>query len=300
MAGNVLPGVPQSGLKSVSTLLITGGNSLVGAYLQATMGSQYSGVLVGRSRPVKITPGFEWRHFDLARDDLDSMNAEAAIHLAPLPLLPRHISTLSALGVKRLVTVGTTSRFTKAESPSSLDQRMVEDQARAETELARLCKQHGIAWTLLRPTMVYDGRSDKNVAIIVRIIKRWGCFPVIGDAHGLRQPLHAQDLASACLAVLENRGTHDKAYNLAGGEQLTYRAMVERIFLVLGKRVRIIRVPLWMFRAGLRCAAVHPRYRYLTFAMASRMNQDMVFDITDARRDFGFSPRTFLPDFKKP
>jgi len=36
-----------------------------------------------------------------------------------------------------------------------------------------------------------------------------------------------------------------------------------------------------------------PRYRHWSVAMAERMNSDLVFDHSDAERDFGFSPRPF-------
>ncbi|MGH8307913.1 MAG: NAD(P)-dependent oxidoreductase, partial [Gammaproteobacteria bacterium] len=129
-------------------------------------------------------------------------------------------------------------------------------------------------------------------------IKCFRFFPIVGTAHGLRQPLHARDLAAACLAVLNNRETWNRAYNLAGAERLTYRVMVERIFAALRKHPRFIQVPRSVFHFALQATALHPRYRHLTPAMAERMNQDMVFDISDAARDFGFSPQAFRLEFK--
>jgi hypothetical protein len=37
-----------------------------------------------------------------------------------------------------------------------------------------------------------------------------------------------------------------------------------------------------------------PRYRHWSAAMAQRMNQDLVFEHTEAARDLGFAPRGFL------
>jgi len=37
-----------------------------------------------------------------------------------------------------------------------------------------------------------------------------------------------------------------------------------------------------------------PRYRNWSSAMAERMNRDLVFDHSEATRDFGFAPRAFV------
>jgi len=281
----------------VGTLLITGASSLVGKYLQAVVDPEWSVILVGRNRPTHLRPHFAWQPLDLERDELTALRADTVIHLAPLPLISRHIAVFRSIGVTRLVGIGTTSRFTKMRSDAPADRKIVSDQAQAENTIAEHCERQQIAWTVLRPTLVYDGKLDKNVAAIARFIRRFGFFPVVGAARGLRQPLHAQDLAAACLAVLDKHKTWNKAYNLAGVERLTYRAMLERIFVAVGKRPRIIKVPRPAVRSALRLAALHPRYRYLTPAMADRMNQDMVFEVLDAQRDFGFLPRPFQPEF---
>ena len=281
----------------MGTLLITGASSLVGKYLQDVVNPQWSVVLVSRHRPVHLRPQFQWQPLDLERDELTALRADTVIHLAPLPLIAKHIAALRSIGVTRLVAIGTTSRFTKMHSDAPADRKIVSDQAQAENTIAEHCERQQIAWTVLRPTLVYDGRLDKNVAAIARFIRRFGFFPVVGAARGLRQPLHARDLAAACLAVLDNHKTWNKAYNLAGAERLTYWAILERIFVALGRRPRIIQVPHWAVRGALRLVALHPRYRYLTPAMADRMNQDMVFEVSDAQRDFGFSPRPFQPEF---
>jgi len=128
---------------------------------------------------------------------------------------------------------------------------------------------------------------------IARFIKKWGVMLLAGPALGKRQPVHADDLVEVSLAVLNKSATFYKAYNLAGQEVLSYRAMVERIFLGLRKSPRIICLPLAPFRVALRLAAKLGRFSY-TPEMADRMNQDLVYDISDAMRDFDYRPQEFL------
>jgi len=97
----------------------------------------------------------------------------------------------------------------------------------------------------------------------------------------------------ACVAALSSETVRDRAYNLSGGETLTYREMVERIFLAMGRKPRLLTVPMFIFRLALAGLRRLPRYRHWTAAMAERMNRDLVFDHADAARDFGFAPADF-------
>ncbi|OAD19781.1 NAD-dependent epimerase/dehydratase [Candidatus Thiomargarita nelsonii] len=144
-----------------------------------------------------------------------------------------------------------------------------------------------MSWTVLRPTLIYGCGIDKNVTFIAQLIRRFGFFPILGRGTGLRQPVHADDLAAACLQACLSPAAVNKAYNLSGGETLTYRDMVEAIFQQLGKKPRIISIPLPVFKILSRIMTRLP------VAMITRMNQDLCFDHTAAYHDFAYSPRTF-------
>ena len=85
----------------------------------------------------------------------------------------------------------------------------------------------------------------------------------------------------------------NRAYNLSGAETIAYRDMVARIFTALGRPVRLVPVPLFAFRFAVAILRLVPRYRNWSSAMAERMNRDLVFDHSEATRDFGFEPRAF-------
>jgi nucleoside-diphosphate-sugar epimerase len=152
-----------------------------------------------------------------------------------------------------------------------------------------------VEWVILRPTLIYGRGRDKNVCEIARFIRRFGFFPLFGPAQGLRQPVHAEDLAAACLAAADAPAAANRAYNLSGGETLRYRDMVGRIFVALNRRPRLLPVPLGAFRTMLAAMRLLPRYRHWSAAMAERMNRDLVFDHAEAVRDLRFAPRPFHP-----
>jgi nucleoside-diphosphate-sugar epimerase len=160
-----------------------------------------------------------------------------------------------------------------------------------------LCRKEEIAWTLFRPTLIYGEGRDRNVSEIARFIRRFGFFPLAGEGRGRRQPVHAEDLARACLAVLDNEQAIGRVYDLPGGETLTYAEMVSRIARGLGRTPRLLRVPVPLLRVALAGLRRLPSFAHLSPEVASRMNIDLIFDAQAARRDFGYDPRPFrYPD----
>ncbi|HEY1772215.1 MAG TPA: NAD-dependent epimerase/dehydratase family protein [Gammaproteobacteria bacterium] len=276
----------------MTRIVVTGGSSVVGDYLLPRLSAAGHACTI-LSRTQRDQAG--WRRVDAAREqvwDASLQDITALIHLAPLTLLPRVLPGAPA-SLQHVIAIGTTSVYTKGDSRSVKDRELVQQQRAAEQVLTEFCASRGIVYTLFRPTLVYDGLRDKNIARITRLIQALGFFPVAAPGKGLRQPLHADDLAAACVAALDARGS--QAYELGGGEVLSYRAMLERIFQALGRRPRILPLPVALYRAAIAAARVLPRYRNLTPAVADRMNQDMVFDSSAAMQDFGLKPRRFTP-----
>jgi nucleoside-diphosphate-sugar epimerase len=215
------------------------------------------------------------------------------ICLAPIWALPEYFHLLETTGIKRLVALSSTSRFTKHGSVESKDQLIASRLAQAESDIQKWAENLGIEWVILRPTLIYGLGRDKNISEICKLIRRFRLFPLLGKAAGLRQPVHAQDVAIACVAALQAPAAANHSYNISGGEVLTYREMIRRIFIGLDKRPRLLTVPIAAFQLAILGLRLVPRYRTWTTAMAERMNVDMVFDHSDAARDFGFSPRPF-------
>ncbi|MEO6823813.1 MAG: NAD-dependent epimerase/dehydratase family protein [Nitrosospira sp.] len=240
--------------------------------------------------------GMFWHQVDISHaEQLPHVNAQMLIHLAPLWLLPPLLPVMNSLQIKRIIGFGSTSLFSKANSADAGERQLVARFSEVEEAISRFCEPLKINWTVFRPTLVYDCVRDKNITLIAQFIQRFGFFPLLGKAAGLRQPVYADDLAAACLMALNQPATFDKAYNMSGGETLSYRQMVERIFGSLGKPVRFLVIPSWLFRWAIRIITLFPGKRHMTPEMAIRMNADLCFDHADATRDFGFLPRMFFP-----
>lgn len=215
------------------------------------------------------------------------------ICVAPIWVLPDYFPLIEASGARRVVALSSTSRFTKVGSGDTAENAIAAKLIDAEARVQAWAEGRGIEWVVLRPTLIYGQGRDKNISEMARFIRRFAFFPLLGSAQGLRQPIHAEDVAAACVAALQAPGAANRAYNLSGGETLAYREMVARVFAALGRPARLVTVPLWAFRLAVAMLRRLPRYRHWSAAMAERMNRDLVFDHAEAARDFGFKPRGF-------
>lgn len=216
--------------------------------------------------------------------------------LAPVWSLSDYFPALEASGARRVVALSSTSRFTKSESSDEAERALVNRLVDGERLLRNWAESRGVEWVILRPTLIYGLGRDRNISTVARFVRRFGFFPVLGLAAGLRQPLHAGDLATACVAALRSPAAANRAYNLSGGETLTYREMIRRICAACGSPPRTPAVPLWLFRAVVALSRCGLRRRQFSVGMAERMNADLVFDHFPASADLGFAPRPFRLD----
>jgi len=314
------------------SIIVTGATGLVGHYLlplilqrgfgaqaisrrprpQPGIGAQTGAPKKDEAEPRRSAPTADDRATHWIQADLDGPWTEAGaagarggwlgpadclVHAAPIWLLPPWLPRAADAGVRRLVAFSSTSRFTKQGSGSPKERETARRLAEGEEAVQEACHGRGIRWTILRPTLVYGGGRDRNVSDVARFVARFGFFPIAGRGTGRRQPVHGADLAAAALDVLDHPATFDRAYDTPGGETLTYAEMVSRIARGVGRTPRIVHLPLPLLRRTLATASCFPGLGHLTRDMADRMDEDLVFDLAPARRDFGYDPRPFrFPD----
>jgi nucleoside-diphosphate-sugar epimerase len=193
----------------------------------------------------------------------------------------------------RVVALSSTSVHVKAASAEPAERELVARLLAAEAGLAAWADARGIPWTVLRPTLIYDDASAGALDVFVRGARRFRAVVLPDDAIGLRQPVHADDVAQAMLACTGRAHTASNRYDLPGGETLGYRRLVERTLVHAGVVPRILTLPRPLLTAGLAAAHALGRMRAYGPAMLARMAEDLCFDAVAARRDFGWAPRPY-------
>jgi len=276
--------------------LVIGGSGLVGGYIVQHLVKNGQRPLA-LSRASRNDTDIEWLCGDLQTPEtLRSFPPFATLFCtADAALLAKALPHLIHSGLKRVVAFSSTSVITKQDTEVAAERQMIRNLAAAEQQIASICEQHGIGWTILRPTLIYAEGRDTNITPLSRLIRRFGFMPLVGGAPGLRQPVHAEDLAIGAIAAAQGNTSVDKFYSLPGAETLSYREMIGRIFDGLGRPRRLVSVPPWLWRASF--VAAKPLFPGANVAMGIRMMKDMTFDATPAIEDLGWSPRAFRPVF---
>jgi nucleoside-diphosphate-sugar epimerase len=280
-----------------SPVVVLGATGMVGRFLvDRLVGAGVETIAISR-RAQAPRPHVRWITADFTNLNLGAdQSSRVAFNMGPIWKLPAALPGLHQAGVVRLVALSSTSRFTKTTSPIRSEREVVEWLIEGETQTQAYCEKHGIAWTILRPTVIYAEGQDRSITRLANLIRKFRVLPVAGRALGRRQPVHADDLAAGAIAAAISTAAENRSYDLPGGETLSYRAMCERIFEGMGYRPRIISVPPAIWRLGLSGASL--LMPGITTAMGSRMAEDLTFDPTDAERDFGWRPRGFRPQFQ--
>jgi nucleoside-diphosphate-sugar epimerase len=277
------------------TLLVAGASGQIGVNvvgLALARGARVIGFY--NSNSVDFThPRLTWTRADLASSSpLEVPAADVLIHTAPIWVLPTRLPRFADGGIRRVIAFSSTSIVGKRDSTSAAEQAVVQSLMTAEDQLWRIADETGLQLTVLRPTMIYGMGFDHNITRMARMIRNLGFLPICNPANGLRQPVQAQDLADAALAAWENPKTFGKTYNLAGNDVLTYREMVERLFIHLGMKPRFL--PLPFLPQTLDFLGAFLPFVHINGNVARRMNQDLAFDNGPAHEDFGYSPHGFL------
>jgi nucleoside-diphosphate-sugar epimerase len=230
--------------------------------------------------------GITWHSGSLDTFD-EPQPFEAVLSLGPLDAFARAVAA-GRVRTARIVAFGSTSVHVKSGSPDPAERAVAARLAEAETALFAACRSRGTRCLVLRPTLVWGMGRDTTVSRVVGLARRWPLLPLPLGAPGLRQPVHALDLADVARTALERDGLPDGGFDLPGGERLAFGAMLRRSVAAGAPRCRVLPVA-WPLVAA--AGRAHPALR----GWASRLAADLVFEDQAAREALGWRPRGFAP-----
>ena len=277
--------------------VIFGATGLAGRHLaQRLAGEGFEGLCLGRGTkpaPYEAPPGFSWGSVP-GGESLRVPSSAVLFSLVPIPALPALVARID--GGDRLIALSTSSVLFKAESSDPHERALAQGLRRAEEEIRRFCGDRRIAWTIFRPTLIYDPGRDANVSAIADFVRRFGVFPIVGPGSGSRQPIHAGDVARTMAAATDAPAARNALFGLPGGETLAYREMVRRIFESLGRRPVLLHLPPGPARMAFFAWRVLTGARY-SAASLERMNMALTLDPAPVREALGIACRPFRPEF---
>ncbi len=275
-------------------VLVLGSRSLVALPLCVQLLSKQVQVIAVSRQPEALSvlqsKGCEVIKLDKLRQQ--KLELDALISLMPIWETANLISKLKLSQLRKAVVVSSSSVVNKKQSNSASDIALVERLERAEASLKKTFDQQNLDLIILRPTMVFGYGKDKNISLILRNLQRFHVMPFLGKAKGLRQPMHADDLAKAiCLSLEADLGS--QTFELGGATQLTYRDMVAEIARAYDVNYLSLTLPKLLLLSALNMLKNIPRYRFIEISMFERMNQDLIIDNHLLERHISYNPISF-------
>ena len=274
--------------------LVFGGSGQIGAPLLDRLHDTGWRVTAVSRTPHHDQPGLHWLQGNLDYVEGLPRAVNAIFSCGPLDHFARWYAA-SKIEADRVLAFGSTSVEVKQDSADVHERDLARRLREGERAVFTAAAARGAAATVLRPTLVYGAGRDRTLTRIAQLARRWGRFALPRDACGLRQPVHVDDLAAAAHACIDSVASHGHAYALPGADTLPYREMVARVLAALQPPVPLTLLPAPLFSAALLAARALGRADGLGDAVVARMRDDLVFDATPARRDFGYAPRPFQP-----
>lgn len=162
---------------------------------------------------------------------------------------------------------------------------------RSRRETGEHLAADGVPVTTLRAAMVV-GKGSAAFETILGLVKKLPVMITPSWVSTPTQPIALDDIARYLAGVCGNEAAMGEAYDAGGPEVMTYRQMIERIAVLLGRRPRIVEVPvltpalsaLWLeLVTPVNASVARPLVEGLrspTIAREERLRQLLPFELT--------------------
>ena len=244
-------------------------------------------------RSILPQPDIEWVLGDVANRQAlsDSMKGtQALVNIASLGFghADSILGAARDAGIRRAVFISTTAIFTQLNARSKSVRLAAEESI----------QKSGLDFTILRPTMIYGSRRDRNIFRLIHFLRTLPLIPIFGNGEYLQQPIFVDDVAQAIVSCLKNDSTIGKSYNIAGRSPLSYNQVIDTIAAQMNKRVLKIHVPSAPVVSLLKFfERIHIPFP-IKAEQVLRLNENKNFDYAEAQKDFDFHPRSFADGIK--
>lgn len=210
---------------------------------------------------------------------------DLVIHTANIENSKNLVEAGNEKKVKWYILVHSTMVYSKHSSPR------IENRRNIETDILK--KNSNI--TILSSSMIYGTSKDINMSRLIKFMDKFKIFPIFGDGQNYMQPIYIEDLAIAFFEIIENKSlTFNKRYILAGKEPIKYIDMLKIIEKKLKKKIIYIKIPLKLSIFLIKiCEIIFFKKLHINTSQVERLSEDKIYNYSNAKKDFSFSPRNF-------
>ena len=230
-------------------VLVAGSSGFLGTHvLQALTRHSHQIVALSRKPPQK-TKHCEFIPCDITQDDLpiDAMReCDAIVNLVGikreqgnqtfekvhLDVTRRLIAAARKAGIRRFIHISVVASRSAPRLPYHHTKWLAEEMVR----------KSGLDYTILRPGVIY-GRGDDMISHLVKMIRFFPLFPVVGTGRSILQPVDVRDVAGSVVASLEKNISIGKSYDVVGPDRLTLKQVIRRVAAATSLPLCIVPTP---------------------------------------------------------
>lgn len=214
-----------------------------------------------------------------------TVNLCAALKKTGAPQALVFISTVAVYGCEF-------GELISEEHPLEGDSPYAKSKIMAEEYLTTWCKEHGVVFSVLRPSLLAGRNAPGNLGDMVSGIKK-GFYLNIAGGKVKKSILMAEDIANL-LPLLEKKGG---IYNVCDTYQPTFGELSASVAKQLGKH-KPISIPYWMAWCMAKVGDLLGSNAPINSYKLEKMTKSLTFSNAKARRELGWEPLDVLTNYR--
>ena len=212
----------------------------------------------------------------------------AGVILSADPSVFRRVNTEGTRNMVNAARRAGAGHFVFVSSTSAIDP--ISEYARSKAAAEEIVRSSGMAWTIVRPTLVYESAGGQEFMGFLESLLKYPVVPFVGRGLALKNPVHVDDMGRGLLAIAGNPKSHGKTYNFTGGEEIAIRDLAKLMLRHQGVSKPFLHIPLPVCRALAFLMERVMKNPPLTGYAITRIEQNAAPDNSEARRDLGYAP----------
>jgi len=174
-------------------------------------------------------------------------NTQGTINIASASLLAgvRHFIFISSIGAMAT----SSEQLLTEQTACNPDTPYGRSKLAAENALTSLLGESPVAWTILRPPLVYGPSNPGNMERLLKLVKRRIPLP-LGAVHNSRSFIYIENLIDAISHMICHSGAINQTFLISDGEDISTSQLVRRLASYLNSSAPLLPIPYVLMKAA--------------------------------------------------